>query len=69
MEQSPTSVYPARLEIDYPDQHDRVTTIFPVFLIIPIAIVIGVLTTGATQTVHSQSGQVMRTSSGGIVSV
>jgi len=40
-----------------------------VFLIILIAIVIGVLTTGATQTVHSQSGQVMRTSSGGIVSV
>jgi len=67
-EQLPASVYPARLEIDYPDQHDRVTTLFRVFLIIPIAIVIGVLTTGATQTqtVYDQSGEVVRTSSGGI---
>ena len=67
-EQLPALVYPARLEIDYPDQHDRVTTLFRVFLIIPIGIVIGVLTTGATQTqtVYDQSGQVVRTSSGGI---
>jgi Domain of unknown function (DUF4389) len=65
-EQLPASVYPARLEIDYPDQHDRVTTLFRVFLIIPIAIVIGVLTTGATQTDYNQSGQAVRTSSGGI---
>jgi len=65
-EQVPASVYPARLEIDYPDQHDRVTTLFRMFLVIPIAIVIGVLTTGATQTVYNQSGQVVRESSGGI---
>jgi hypothetical protein len=65
-EQLPASVYPARLEIDYPDQHDRVTTLFRVFLVIPIAIVIGVLTTGATETVYNQSGQVVRDSSGGI---
>jgi len=65
-EQLPVSVYPARLEIDYPDQHDRVTTLFRVFLVIPIAIVIGVLTAGATQTVYNQSGQVVRDSSGGI---
>jgi hypothetical protein len=67
-EQLPASVYPARLEIDYPDQHDRVTTLFRMFLVIPIAIVIGVLTTGATQTVYNQSGQVVRESSGGISS-
>jgi hypothetical protein len=65
-EQLPVSVYPARLEIDYPDQHDRVTTLFRMFLVIPIAIVIGVLTTGATETVYNQSGQVVRESSGGI---
>jgi len=65
-EQLPASVYPARLEIDYPDQHDRVTTLFRVFLVIPIAIVIGALTTGATETVYNQSGQVVRDSSGGI---
>jgi Domain of unknown function (DUF4389) len=65
-EQLPALVYPARLEIDYPDQRDRVTTLFRVFLVIPIAIVIGVLTAGATQTVYNQSGQVVRNSSGGI---
>ena len=67
-EQLPASVYPARLDIDYPEQHDRVTTLFRLFMVIPIAIVIGVLTTGATQTVYNQSGQAVRNSSGGIAS-
>jgi hypothetical protein len=58
--------YPARLEVDYPQQHNRVTTLFRVFLIIPIAIVIGTLTAGATQTAYDQSGNVVRTSSGGV---
>jgi len=66
-EQLPAPVYAARLEIDYTDQHDRVTTLFRLFTVIPIAIVIGVLTTGASQTVYNQSGQVTRTS-GGIAS-
>ena len=39
-------VYPARLEVDYTDQHNRVTTLFRVVLIIPIAIVYEVLTAG-----------------------
>jgi hypothetical protein len=34
------SVYPARLEVDYPDQHNRVTTFFRVFMVIPIGIVL-----------------------------
>jgi hypothetical protein len=65
-EKLPASVYAARLEIDYTDRHDRVTTLFRVFLIIPIAIVIGVLTAGATQTIYNQGGQSVRHSSGGI---
>jgi hypothetical protein len=62
------SDYPARLTIDYPDQLDRVTTFFRVFMMIPIAIVISVLTAGATQsqTLYDKSGQVVDTSSGGI---
>jgi len=64
--QSAASVYPARLEVDYPEQHDRVTTLFRVVLIIPIGIVISVLTAGANWTVYDQSGQVVRSSSGGI---
>ena len=67
-EQLPASVYPARLDVDYTDHHDRVTTLFRLFMVIPIAIVIGVLTTGATQTVYNQSGQAVRNSSGGIAS-
>ena len=61
------AAYAARLDVDYPDRHDRVTTFFRVVLVIPIAIVIGVLTAGQTQKVYDQSGQVVSTSSGGIV--
>ena len=50
---APTA-YAARLDIDYPDQLDRVTTFFRLVLVIPIAIVIGVLTAGATQTVTTR---------------
>jgi len=60
------SLYPARLEVDYPDQHNRVTTLFRVLLVIPIAIVYAVLTAGATQTVYDQSGEVVSSTSGGI---
>jgi len=64
--QPAATVYPARLEVDYPDQHDRVTTIFRVVLVVPIAIVSAVLTAGATQTVYDRSGEVVRHTSGGI---
>ena len=59
-------VYPARLEVDYLDQHNRMTTFFRVILVIPIAIVIAVLTAGATQTVYDESGHVVSTTSGSI---
>jgi hypothetical protein len=36
--------YPARLDIDYPDELNRVTTGFRVVLVIPIVILYGVLT-------------------------
>jgi hypothetical protein len=62
------AAYPARLEVDYSDQHDRVKTLFRAVLIIPIAIVYGVLTDGVTRTVSDQSGQTVSTTSGGIVS-
>ncbi len=61
------TAYPARLEIDYQEQHDRVTTAFRIFLIIPIGIVIAVLTAGGTQYVGSESSdQTTTTTSGGI---
>ena len=61
-------VYPARLDVDYSDQHNRVTTLFRIVLIIPIAIVYGVLTAGETRRVYDQStGEVVSTTSGGII--
>ena len=66
MPEAPTA-YPARLEVDYAEQHDRVKTLFRIVLVIPIAIVYGVLTAGATQTVYEQGSETVTTSSGGIV--
>src|SRR6478752_1913223 len=62
------TAYPARLEVDYSATHDRVKTLFRVVLVIPIAIIYGVLTSGVTRTVYDHSGQSVSTTSGGIVS-
>ena len=59
-------VYPARLDVDYVEQHNRVTTLLRLVLIAPIAIVIGVLTAGATQTAYDEAGNAVSTTSGGI---
>lgn len=40
--------YPARLEIAYPDRLNRVTTAFRLVLVIPIAVVAGILTGSGT---------------------
>ncbi len=42
------SAYPARLEIDYPEQLSRLTTAFRIILIIPILVVSSALTGGNT---------------------
>jgi hypothetical protein len=55
-------LYAARLEIDYPERLDRMTTLFRLIWIIPIAIVLGLLS-GAGQTttvVFNQAGEVVR---------
>jgi Domain of unknown function (DUF4389) len=60
------TAYPARLQVDYSEQHNRVTTLFRVVLVIPILVVLGVLTAGATKTVYDQNGDVVSTTTGGI---
>ena len=61
--------YPARLEVDYPETLDRLTTFFRLLWVIPIAIVISLLTAGwsTTYTTVTQSGEVVQvvTESGG----
>src|SRR6188472_3236886 len=54
-------LYAARLDIDYPEKLDRVTTAFRVFWIIPIAIVLSVLSSTAvsTTTLVTASGEVL----------
>jgi hypothetical protein len=48
--------YAARLEVDYPDSLNRVTTAFRIILVIPIAIVIGILTDSGTTTWQTDDG-------------
>lgn len=70
-----TPAYPVRLEIDYPEQLDRLTTFFRLLLIIPIAIVLGLMS-GAGETVTntvilSETGEVVertRNTAGGLAS-
>lgn len=64
--ESVSTSYPARLEVDYPQQHNRLTTLFRLVLVIPIAIVISILTAGATHTVYTHGGKLVSSTSGGI---
>lgn len=73
----PTGVapaYAARLSIDYPEHLDRLTTLFRLIWIIPIAIILGLIS-GAGETVTNtivlnEAGEVLRTTqrtAGGLV--
>ena len=59
--------YPARLEVDHPDRLDRVTTLFRVVLIIPIAIVLSLISAASTSTtvIYTTGDVVARTTSTG----
>lgn len=65
--QSNPTGYAARLEIDYPEKLDRMTTFFRILWIIPIAIIFALITgTGETITntiVLDEAGRVLRTTS------
>ena len=43
------SSYPATIEIEYPEEANRLTSFFRIFTVIPIAIVLGALSGGAYQ--------------------
>jgi hypothetical protein len=59
--------YPARLEIEYPEQLNRVTTAFRIILIIPIAIILGILTDSGSTTFESSDGEWVTTTGTSIV--
>ncbi len=63
---APSQPYPARLDIDYPEKLDRLTTLLRVIWIIPIAIILSLLTSTGNTTVVTQSGNRVVSSGGGI---
>ena len=60
------NTYPARLDIDYPDRLDRLTTFFRVIWAIPILIILTLFTATGTETIINEAGEEMRRSGGGI---
>jgi uncharacterized protein DUF4389 len=59
--------YAARVQVDYPDTLDRVTTFLRVFWIVPIAIILSLITTAGGTRVVTQTGETVRSSGGGIL--
>ena len=57
--------YAARLNVDYPEQLDRLTTFFRVIWIIPIGIILSLLTGTGNDTVVTQTGEQVRGTGGG----
>lgn len=58
--------YPARLEIDYPEQLDRFTTLLRLIWAIPIVIVLTLITATGNETFVTETGEEMTRSGGGI---
>ncbi|HJR92459.1 MAG TPA: DUF4389 domain-containing protein [Acidimicrobiia bacterium] len=63
---TPSESYPARLDIDYPEQLDRVSSFFRLLWAIPILIVLSLLTATGNETVVTEAGEEIRRSGGGI---
>jgi len=60
------AAYAARLNIDYPERLDRVTTFFRVIWIIPILIVLSLLTATGNETIVTETGERATSTGGGI---
>ncbi len=58
-----TASYPARLEIDYPEKLDRLTTLLRAIWAIPILVIVALLTAGGGETVVTETGETIQTSS------
>lgn len=63
---TPPGPYAARLDIDYPEKLDRLTTFFRLLWAIPILILLGLLTGTGSETVVTETGEQVRSSAGGI---
>ncbi len=63
---TPPEPYAARLDVDYPEELDRFTTFFRVIWIIPIVIILSLLTATGNETVATEIGEEVRSTSAGI---
>jgi hypothetical protein len=64
---APSAPYAARLNIDYPERLDRLSTLFRLIWILPIAIVLSLLTASGNQTMVTASGQQLAGTGGGLL--
>ena len=64
----PPAPYAARLDIDYPEKLNRLTTFFRLIWIIPIYIILSLLSAVASWTVVTETGEAITRTSGGITS-
>lgn len=62
MHPAPAS-YPARLDVDYPENLDRATTLFRAVLCIPILIIASLIVGPSSETTYDDAGEAIRTSS------
>ena len=65
--QTTRTPYAARLSVDYPEQLDRLTTLFRLIWVIPIALVLGLLTASGNQTMVTASGEQVASVGGGLL--
>ena len=63
---TPPEPYAARLDIDYTEKLDRVTTLLRLIWIIPIAVILSLLTATGNETVATDSGNRIVSTGGGI---
>jgi len=62
------TTYPVRLDIDYPDRNlNRLTTFFRLFTIIPIAIIIGLISSSSSNWTNQAGGCNWEYAAGGLV--
>ncbi|HKZ19394.1 MAG TPA: DUF4389 domain-containing protein [Acidimicrobiia bacterium] len=66
MNTMPVQAYPARLEVDYPERLDRLSTAFRLVYVIPILVVLSLLTANGNEVVTNETGRQMTRSGGGI---
>jgi hypothetical protein len=62
---TPPEPYAARLNVDYPDQLDRLTTLFRLIWIVPIGIIFSLLTATGNETAVTATGEQVQSTGGG----